>query len=95
MRNGGNPLSCHRTNCFKTFAFMFGPMIHWTGITVNFWIGCTKVSAGSKFFCSSRDVVQHGIDASKLRRRGQERAYTAVGGKIAANKDQKKIADRI
>ena len=95
MRSGGNPFGCHLTNCFETLAFMFEPRMHSTDMTVNVWIGWTKVSVGSRFFCSSRDAVQHGFDASKLRRTKQERAYAAVGGNIAANKDQKKIADQI
>jgi protein gp37 len=47
---------------------MLESAIQWTNMTVNFWIGCTRVSAGCRFCYMFRDAQRYSFDASHLRR---------------------------
>jgi protein gp37 len=45
--------------------------IQWTDATINFWIGCQKVSAECKFCYMFRQEARYGRDGSVVRRTGK------------------------
>lgn len=52
--------------------------ISWTNSTVNFWIGCTKVSAGCKNCYAEKLVERGGKDFSIVRRTSNSTFYSAL-----------------
>lgn len=47
---------------------MLNSNISWTDNTVNFWVGCTKVSQGCKYCYMHRMYDSKGIDPNIVRR---------------------------
>ena len=45
--------------------------IQWTDATINFWVGCQKVSAECKFCYMFRQEARYGRDGSKVRKTGK------------------------
>ena len=60
---------------------MKGTKIEWTDETVNFWMGCTKVSEGCKFCYLYRDKERYGQDPRKVVRTRDKTFYEALSWK--------------
>lgn len=52
--------------------------IQWTGYTINFWTGCSKVSAGCRNCYMYRESERWGKDAQTLRRTNNSTFYGAT-----------------
>lgn len=52
--------------------------IQWTDATINFWMGCTKVSAGCKYCYMYRILEGSGKDASIVVRVKETTIYNTL-----------------
>jgi len=55
--------------------------IEWTDATLNFWMGCTKVSQGCKNCYMFRDQIRYGHDPTELRRAKDKTFYAPLNWK--------------
>ena len=60
---------------------MVNSRIQWTDATVNFWMGCKKVSPGCKFCYMHRIMNKDGKDGSKVWRVKNDTFYKAYDWK--------------
>lgn len=53
-------------------------LIQWAELTINFWVGCTMVSAACRGCYMFRDALFRGFDPRKVTRTGKEVFYRAL-----------------